>query len=65
MDFNEHCAPLELEKRDQARDQLRVDVQAGFDELARGGSRTYDKTLGRQLAEQIKLHGRAARATKS
>ena len=54
-----------LKERDQAREQLRVDVQAGFDQLARGEGRTYEKTSGRQLAEQIKSRGRAARPKKS
>jgi antitoxin ParD1/3/4 len=53
-----------LKERDQAREQLRADVQAGFDELARGQSRAYDKTSGRQLAERVKSRGRAARAKK-
>src|SRR5919106_910488 len=51
-----------LKEREQAREQLRADVQAGFDQLARGEGRVYDKTSGRQLAEQIKSRGRAARA---
>ena len=54
-----------LKDRDQAREQLRLDVQAGFDQLARGEGRTHDKTKGLQLAEQIKSRGRAARAKKS
>ena len=43
---------------------VRADVQAGFDQFARGEARTYDKTSGRQLAERIKTRGRAARAKK-
>jgi hypothetical protein len=43
---------------------VRADVQAGFDQFARGEARTYDKTSGRQLAERIKSRGRAARAKK-
>jgi antitoxin ParD1/3/4 len=54
-----------LKERDQAREQLRADVQAGFDELSRGEGRTYDKTSSRNLAERIKSRGRAARAKKS
>jgi antitoxin ParD1/3/4 len=54
-----------LKDRDQAREQLRADVQAGFDQLSRDESRAYDKTSGRKLAEQIKSRGRAARAKKS
>lgn len=54
-----------LKERDQAREQLRGDVQVGFDALARGEGRTYDKASGRQLAEQIKSRGRATRTKKS
>src|SRR5436309_8143952 len=35
-----------LKERDQAREQLRADVQAGFDQLARGEGRAYDKISG-------------------
>ena len=54
-----------LKDRDQAREQLRSDVQAGFDQLARGDGRVYDKTSSRQLAERIKSRGRGARSKKS
>ncbi len=54
-----------LKERDQARVQLRADVQAGLDQTARGESRTYDKASGRQLAERIKARGRAARVKKA
>lgn len=54
-----------LKERDQAREQLRADVRAGFDQLARGEGRAYDKASGRQLTAQIKSRGRAARAKKS
>ena len=47
-----------LKERDHAREQLRADVQAGFDASARG--RTYDKASGRELAQRIKSRGRAA-----
>ena len=53
-----------LKDRDQAREQLRTDVQAGFDQLARGEGGAYDKATGRKLAEQIKSRGRSARAKK-
>ncbi len=43
-----------FKERDQARDQLRADVQAGFDQLARGEARAYDRTSGRQIANRIK-----------
>ena len=54
-----------LKERDHAREQLRADVQDGFDALARGEGRTYDKASGRQLAERIKSRGRATRTKKS
>jgi len=54
-----------LKERDHAREQLRGDVQAGFDQLARGTGRVYDKASGRQLADRIKARGRAARSKKS
>jgi antitoxin ParD1/3/4 len=54
-----------LKDRDLAREQLRADVQAGFDQLDRGEGQAYDKASGRQLAERIKSRGRAARAKKS
>ena len=33
-------------------------VQAGFDQLARGEGRAYDKTSGRELADRIESRGR-------
>jgi antitoxin ParD1/3/4 len=51
-----------LKERDQAREQLRADVQAGFDQLVRSEGRALDKSSGRQLAERIKSRGRAAHA---
>lgn len=54
-----------LKERDHAREHLRADVHAGFDALARGEGRTYDKVSARQLAEQIKSRGRATRTKKS
>jgi antitoxin ParD1/3/4 len=53
-----------LKERDQAREQLRTDVQAGFDQIARSEGRAYDATTGRQFAERIKSRGRAGRAKK-
>ncbi len=50
-----------LKERDNAREHLRADVQAGFDALARGESQTHDKASGRQLSERIKSRGRAIR----
>ena len=54
-----------LKERDEARAQLRADVQAGFDQLARGEGRAYDKGTGRQLAERVKAKGRATRSRKT
>ena len=54
-----------LKERDHAREQLRADVQAGLDALARGEGRAYDKASGRELAERIKSRGRATRMKKS
>ena len=54
-----------LKERDHAREQFRGDGQVGFDALARGEGRTYDKASGRQLAERIKSRGRATRTKKS
>lgn len=53
-----------LKERDEARERLRADVQAGFDQLGRGEGRSYDKSSGRQLAERVKSRGRTARARK-
>jgi antitoxin ParD1/3/4 len=53
-----------LNERDQERERLRADVQAGFDQLARGQGRAYGKASGRRLIERIKVGGRAARAKK-
>jgi antitoxin ParD1/3/4 len=50
-----------LNERDQERHQLRADVQAGFDQVARGQGGQYDKASGRRLAERIKADGRLAR----
>ena len=54
-----------LKDRDDARERLHADVQAGFDALARERGRTYDQASGRHLAEQIKTRGRASRVKKS
>jgi antitoxin ParD1/3/4 len=54
-----------LKERDHAREHLRADVRAGFDQLARGEGRVYDRNSGRKLAKEIKSRGRAARAKKS
>jgi antitoxin ParD1/3/4 len=54
-----------LKERDYAREQLRADVQAGLDQLSRGGGPAYDRASGRQLAGRIKSRGRAAHAKKT
>jgi antitoxin ParD1/3/4 len=54
-----------LKERHHAREHLRADVQAGFDALARGEGRTYDKASGRELAERIKSRGRSTSTKKS
>ena len=51
--------------RELARQQLRVDVHAGFDQLARGEGRSYDPASGRRLAARIKTRGRAMRSKTS
>jgi antitoxin ParD1/3/4 len=50
------------ERDDHAR--LRADVQAGFDQIARGERRAYDEAGLRRLVEQVNARGRAARASK-
>lgn len=53
-----------LKERDQERERLRADVQAGFDQLARGEGKAYDKGSGRRLMERIKAEGRIGRTNK-
>jgi hypothetical protein len=53
-----------LKERDQERVRLQADVQAGFDQLARGQGTLHDKASGRRLAERIQADGRKARARK-
>ncbi len=53
-----------LNERDRERERLRADVQAGFDQLARGQGKAYDKVSGRALVERIKSEGRSARTKK-
>ncbi len=45
-----------------ARQHLRADVQAGFDAVARGAGRSYNRAPGRRLAASIKSRGRATRS---
>jgi antitoxin ParD1/3/4 len=55
-----------LSDRDQARDQLRADVQSGFSQLARGEGVTYgDEAAVKALTERIKADGRKGRERKS
>jgi antitoxin ParD1/3/4 len=53
-----------LNERDLARERLRADVQAGFDDLLRDRGVAYDAKSGRELAKRIKAEGRAARKRK-
>jgi hypothetical protein len=50
--------------RELARNQLRADVRAGFNSLARGEGRRYDKRSGRRLAASVKARGRATQTKK-
>jgi antitoxin ParD1/3/4 len=52
-----------LKERDQEREGLRADIQAGFDQLARGEGTVYHKASGRRLAERIRANGRPARTS--
>ena len=45
-----------------APDRLRAEIQAGFDQLARGEGREYDKESLRDLIENIKARARALRS---
>jgi antitoxin ParD1/3/4 len=51
-----------LSERDQERVRLHSDVQAGFDQLGRGQSKSYDKTSAHRLVERVTSRGRTARA---
>jgi hypothetical protein len=51
-----------ISQHDEMRQGLRTDVQAGFDQLARGEAQSFDKVSGRQLTKRIKTRGRAATA---
>jgi putative addiction module CopG family antidote len=54
-----------LKERDQAREQLRVDVQSGFNQLMRGDGVVYgDPAALRALATRIKAEGRQRRERK-
>ncbi len=51
-------------KRELARRQLRVDVEAGLNTFACSDGHSLDAGSGRRLADQIKARGRATRTTK-
>lgn len=53
-----------LKLRDDEHARLKADIQAGFDQLARGEGREYDEASGRRLAERVKARGRSKRAVK-
>jgi putative addiction module CopG family antidote len=53
---------LRLLKARDEQTQLRADVHAGFDQLARGEGHTFDKVSSRRLVEDIKARGRSALA---
>jgi hypothetical protein len=44
----------------QEGERRRADVQAGFDQLARGQGKRYDKTSARRIAERVEANGRKA-----
>jgi hypothetical protein len=50
--------------RELARQQRRVDVEAGFNTFARSDGHSLDAGSGRRIADQIKARGRATRSTK-
>jgi len=54
-----------LKDRDQAREQLRSDVQSGFSQLMRDEGVVYgDKAAVKALASRIKTEGRKSRERK-
>ncbi|MEO5820519.1 MAG: type II toxin-antitoxin system ParD family antitoxin [Vicinamibacteraceae bacterium] len=54
-----------LKDRDEAREQLRADVQSGFSQLMRDEGVVYgDPAAVRALATRIKLEGRKSRERK-
>jgi antitoxin ParD1/3/4 len=54
-----------LKDRDQAREQLRADVQSGFSQLMRDEGTVYgDPASLRALASRIKMEGRKSRERK-
>ena len=57
---DDQIAPM----RELARQQLRVDVEAGFDAPVRGEGYCHDAESGRRLADQIKARSRGTRSTK-
>lgn len=53
-----------LKQRDEAREQLRADVQAGFSQLMRDEGVIYSAGSPKVLADRIKAEGRKARRRK-
>ena len=53
-----------LKERDQARESLRADVQAGFSQLMRDQGVGYGVDSSKALAARIKTEGRKTRARK-
>ena len=56
--------PQDLEQAAEIRRRLRNEIQAGFDQLARGEGRTYDKASLRRFIEDVKARGRAILTSK-
>ena len=56
--------PQDLEQAAEIRRRLRDEIQAGFDQLARGEGRTYDKASLRRFIEDVKARGRAILTSK-
>ena len=54
-----HPEPQNLERTTEIRRRLRADIQAGFDQLARGEGRTYNRASLRRFIEDVKARGRA------
>jgi antitoxin ParD1/3/4 len=45
-----------LKERDDERERIRADVQAGFEQLSRVQGRAYNKASGPQLADRVKTN---------
>ena len=53
-----------LKERDEAREQLRADVHAGFSQLMRDQGVVYDAGSAKALADRVKTEGRKTRGRK-